>query len=181
MRRRADDHVRSDDAARRLRAQVALPDVQDVGAGQRGDVGAIVHRQQRSVGVDHPAEVGEDREFLTRLEDAEARFPRRALVPELHDADPAGERRVDEVEQVAALPPRIRAQIEPGRVEAAKSSVRGAEPDGRGAGPDGVGSCPRGEVTATRLTTHAGSGRMVVGENTRESWVAGAESADRFR
>src|SRR5215467_9309535 len=68
--------TRSDDLARHIGWQVTLSDMQHVGACRDGDVGPVVHREQRAVPVAGCPEDIEEAEFFPRLQ---------ALLPELHD------------------------------------------------------------------------------------------------
>ena len=113
----ADQRVRPDDLARDVQRQVALAQVQHVGAGRAGDVGAVVDREQGAV----PAgRVGEDlarRQLVARLERPEPLLTGRTLVAQLDDVHPAGQRGVGELGQVAALTPGVGTQIQPRRGE----------------------------------------------------------------
>ena len=73
--------------------------------GRQGHIGPVVHRQQRAVPTAGAREHLEQREFLARLE---------ALLPQLHDVDPAAENRVEELGQVALGASPVGAQVEPG-------------------------------------------------------------------
>ena len=113
----ADQRVRPDDLARHVQRQVALPQMQHVGAGRAGDVGAVVDREQGAV----PAgRVGEDLargQLVARLERAEPLLTGRPLVAQLDDVDPTGQGGIGELGQVAAFTPRVGAQIQPGCCE----------------------------------------------------------------
>ena len=108
----ADHRVRADDLARHAQRQVVLAQVQHGGAGGTGDVGAVIDGQQRAM---PPRRVGEHlqrRQFVAGLERAQPALSGRALVAQLNDVDPAGQRCVGELGQIAALPTRIGAQIQ---------------------------------------------------------------------
>ena len=114
----ADQRVRPDDLAGHVQRQVVLAQVQHVGAGGAGDVGAVVDREQGAV----PAgRVGEDlarRQLVAGLERAEPLLTGRPLVAQLDDVHPAGQGGVGEFGQVAALATRVGAQIQPRCCEA---------------------------------------------------------------
>ena len=118
----ADQRVRADDVARHGQRQVVLAQVQHGGAGGAGDVGAVVDGQQGAV---PPRRVGEHlqrRQFVARLQRAQPLLTGRALVAQLNDVHPAGQRGVGEFGQIATVATRIGAQIEPG-VRRAASKV----------------------------------------------------------
>ena len=96
-----------------LQRQVALAQVQHVGAGRAGDVGAVVDREQGAV----PAgRVGEDlagRQLVARLQRAEPLLAGRTLVAQLDDVDAAGQGGVGELGQVTALAAGVGAQVQP--------------------------------------------------------------------
>ena len=98
-----------------LQRQIALTQVQHVGAGRAGDVGAVVDREQGAV----PAgRVGQDfacGQLVACLERAEPLLTGRTLVAQLDDVHSAGQRGVGELGQVAALAPGVGAQIQPRR------------------------------------------------------------------
>ncbi len=101
----ADQDVLAEDRAGRGHREVALAEVQHVGAGGVGDVRPVVDRQESAV---PGAGVGEDLEVLQLLGGLHA------LVPQLHDVDPAGQDRVQELRQVALAPAGVRAEVDPG-------------------------------------------------------------------
>ena len=114
----ADHRVRADDLARHAQRQVVLAQVQHGGAGGTGDVGAVVDGQQGAV---PPRRVGEHlqrRQFVAGLQGAQPVLRGRALVAQLNDVDPAGQRGVGELGQIASVATRIGAQIK----------TRGGEP-----------------------------------------------------
>ncbi len=81
--------------------------MQHVGVGGQRDVRPVVHGQQRAV---PGAGFGDDLQrgqFLPGLKG----FGR--LVAQLHDVHPAGQRGVDELGEVTAVPARVRAQVQP--------------------------------------------------------------------
>ena len=100
-----DDRPGPEDPPRHRQRQVVLPEVEHVRPGREGDVGPVVHRQQRAVPAAGGREHLEQRELLARLE---------ALLPQLHDVDPAAENRVEERGQVTLGAPPVGAQVQPG-------------------------------------------------------------------
>ena len=119
----ADQRGRPDDLARHLDGQIALTQVQHVGSGGAGDVGTVVDREQGAV----PAgRVGQDlagRQLVAGLERAEPLLTGRTLVAQLDDVHPAGQCGLGELGQVAALAPRVGAQIQPRPRETGKTFV----------------------------------------------------------
>ncbi len=107
MRRQAKQHVRPDDLARHVQRQVALPEMQHIGAGRAGDVGPVVDREQGAI----PAgRVGEDFarcQLVARLEWAEPLLTGRPLVAQLDDVHSAGQGGIGELGQITALPARV--------------------------------------------------------------------------
>jgi hypothetical protein len=83
--------------------------VQHVGVGGQGEVGAVVDGQQRPVVAGDTAQHGEGGELGARLE---------ALLAQLDDVDPAAQRRVGELGEVALHRAGVGAQVEPGVVQA---------------------------------------------------------------
>ncbi len=108
----ADQRVGTDDVACDGQRQVVLTKMQHVGAGGQRDVGAVVDRHQRAVAPRRVREHGQQFQFLARLQRPELLLAGRALVPQLDDVDPAGQRRVGELGEVAALAPGVGAQIQ---------------------------------------------------------------------
>ena len=106
-----------DDVARHRQRQVVLAQVQHVGAGGAGDVGAVVDRQQRAVPAGGVGEDLQRRQLVAGLQRAELLLARRALVAQLDDVHPAGQRGVGELGQIAALAARVGAQVQPGAGE----------------------------------------------------------------
>lgn len=108
-----EQHVGPDECARHVQRQVTLPEVQHVGAGRAGDVGAVVDGEQGAV----PAgRVGQDLaggQLVARLQRAEPLLPGRPLVAQLDDVHAAGQGGVGELGQIAALPAGVGAQVEP--------------------------------------------------------------------
>ena len=78
--------------------------MQHVRPGGQRDVGPVVHRQQRAV---PPARAGpqlQGGEFGARFQD---------LVSQLNDVYTAGQRRVGELGQIAAIGPSVGTQVQP--------------------------------------------------------------------
>ena len=121
----ADQRSGPDDVAGDRQREVVLPEVQHVGAGGPGDVGPVVDRQQRAVAARGVGEHLERSELVARLQRSELLLARRALVAQLDDVDPAGQRRVGEFGQVAAFPPGVGAQVQRRRREPRSSRSRG--------------------------------------------------------
>jgi len=91
--------------------------VQHVGTGGHGDIGPVVHGEQRVVAG---AGLGDDLQggqFLPGLQGFGG------LVAQLDDVHAAGQRGVHELGQVAAVPAGVRAQVQP-RVRQPCSDVR---------------------------------------------------------
>jgi hypothetical protein len=108
----SEQHVRPDDVAGDVQRQVALPEVQHIGAGRAGDVGAVVDGEQGAVPV---GRVGQDlarRQLVARFERAEPLLTGRSLVTQLDDVHAAGQGGVDKHRQIAALTARVGAQIQ---------------------------------------------------------------------
>ena len=118
-----DQRGRPDDLARHIQRQIALAQVQHVGARRPGDVGAVVDREQGAV----PAgRVGEDLacgQLVACLERAEPLLTGRTLVAQLDDVHSACQRGIGELRQVAALASRVGAQIQPRLVEAGETGT----------------------------------------------------------
>ncbi len=108
----ADQRAGADDVASDRQRQVVLAEMQHVGACRPRDVGAVVDREQRAVAARGVGEHLERGEFVAGLERAELLLPCRTLVPQLDDVDPARERRVGELRQVAALAAGVGAQVQ---------------------------------------------------------------------
>jgi hypothetical protein len=83
--------------------------VQDVGPGGNGDVGPVVHREQRAVSGTRLGDDLQRGQFLPRLQ----WLPVGGLVPQLHDVHTARERGVHELREVAPVRAGVRAQIQP--------------------------------------------------------------------
>ena len=118
MRRAPDDHLVADDLARPGDRQVVLAEVQHVRARGERDVGAVVDGEQRAVpraGLRKHLERGQ---LVARLERAVG-----ALVAELDDVDPAGERGVGELREVPAVAAGVGAEVEPRVGEAGAQRV----------------------------------------------------------
>lgn len=115
----AHQDVLAEDRAGGGDGDVALSEMQHVGADGVGDVRPVVHGEQLAVPA---AGVGEDLEvfeLLGRLH---------ALVTQLHDVDPGGEHGVEKAGEVALLLPGVRAQIEPGVGQQLTSRGHGCSP-----------------------------------------------------
>ncbi|BDB40275.1 hypothetical protein IWGMT90018_07210 [Mycobacterium kiyosense] len=107
----AEQRARSHDLAGHLDRQVALAQVQHVGAGRAGDVGAVVHREQGAVPV---GRVGQDLaggQLVERLQRTEPLLTGRPFVAQLDDVHPPGQRGVGKLGQVAAFPAGVGAQV----------------------------------------------------------------------
>ncbi|MPN13279.1 hypothetical protein SDC9_160600 [bioreactor metagenome] len=114
MRRASDQHLRPQHRPGLLGGEVALSDVEHVGADEQCDVGPVVHREQPVVLGGDPAEQLQGRDLVTRLE---------ALVPQLDDVHPTVVGSVQERLQVALLGAGVGAQVEP-------CGVQGRQPVG---------------------------------------------------
>ena len=168
--RLTDEHILADDPTRRGRRKVILTHMQDVGPGERRDVGAVVDGEQGTARLSDLAQHGEDLQFLTRLECSEAVFARRSLVAQLHDVDAACERSVDELGQVAAFASGVGAEIEGRGLQSLGACVVGGHDRQRSHAPC-RGSRGQGEAgIAVRWI-----------RQTRESADRRAESAGRPR
>ena len=110
----ADHGPVADDVAGHLQRQVVLAQVQHVGAGRAGDVGAVVDREQRAVPAGRVGQDLERGQLVAGLQRAEPLLTGRTLVAQLDDVDPAGQRGVGELGEVAALAARVGAQVQPG-------------------------------------------------------------------
>ncbi|SCD74125.1 hypothetical protein GA0115252_11704 [Streptomyces sp. DfronAA-171] len=96
--------------------EVALAEVEHVGAGGVGDVGAVVHGEEFAMAA---AGVGEDLEQFQFLGGFQA------LVPQLDDVDAAGEDGVEEGGEVVPVLAGVRAEVETGvREYGARRRVR---------------------------------------------------------
>ena len=102
--------------------EVVLAQVQHVGTGGERDVRAVVDGQQRAV---TGARLGE---HLQRCQLRRGLERRRALVAQLHDVDPAGERGVGELGKIAALPAGVRCRGRGGRRRAASRRAAPSSP-----------------------------------------------------
>ena len=71
-----DQRARSEDVAGQQQRQVVLAEVQDVGPGGPGDVGAVVHREQGTVPARRVGEDLERRKLVARLQRPEALLAR---------------------------------------------------------------------------------------------------------
>jgi len=126
MRGQADQRVRPDDLAGHARRQVALAQVQHIGAGRAGNIGAVVDREQGTVPAGRIGKGLAGGQLVACLERAEPPLTGRPLVAQLDDVDPAGQGGIDELGQVAALTARVGAQVQPGRGEAGSRLVHSA-------------------------------------------------------
>lgn len=108
----APDHrAGTDDFAGEGQREVVLAQMHYVGAGGPGDVGPVVHREQRAV---PSRSVGEDLQrvqFAGGLQWSELPLTGRAFVAQLNDVDAAGERGVGELGQITAFTPGVGAQV----------------------------------------------------------------------
>jgi len=94
--------------------QVVLPEMQDVGNGAAGDVGAVVDRKQRAVPSRRIAENLERGELVAGLHRPEPLLADRALVAQLDEVDATGERRIGELGEVVAFTAGVGAEVERG-------------------------------------------------------------------
>ena len=101
----SDEHVCSHQLARDRDRQVTLPQVQHVGARRVGDVGPVVHRDERTVPIAGRPHHGECGQFIGGLE---------PLVSELDHIDAAGQDRVQESSEVTWAGAGVGAQVEAG-------------------------------------------------------------------
>ncbi len=106
MRRQADHRISADDLAGCPGCQIVLAEVQHVSAAGIGDIGAVVHRQQRSVRLAGRPEHLQVAQLLASLQ---------ALLAQLDDIDAAAEHLVKEAAQVTLALPRVGAQVQPCR------------------------------------------------------------------
>ena len=118
MGRAADQRARPDDVAGHREREVVLPEVQHVGARGASDVGPVVDGQQGPVAAGRVGQYFQRGQLGAGLQRAEALLTDGALVPQLDDVDPAGQRGVDERGEVTALATRIGAQVQAGLGEA---------------------------------------------------------------
>ena len=109
----ADQRGRPDNLARHVQRQVALPQMQHVGAGRAGDVGPIVDREQGAVPAGRVRKDLARGQLVARLERSEPLLTDRTLVAQLDDVHSAGQRGIGELGQVAALTARVGTQIQP--------------------------------------------------------------------
>lgn len=101
----ADEHSLAEDGAGRGDGDVALAEVQDVGADGVRDVGAVVHGEELAVAACGLGENLEVFELLPRLH---------ALVPQLDDVHACGQDGVEELGEVTLPLAGVRAEVEPG-------------------------------------------------------------------
>ncbi len=101
----ADEYVVAEDRPGGGHGEVALAEVEDVGAGRVGDIGAVVDREQSAV---TGAGVGEDLEVLELFGGLHA------LVAELDDVHAVGEDGVQEVGEVALALAGVGAEVDAG-------------------------------------------------------------------
>ncbi len=99
------EHVVAEDPAGRRDGQVVLPEVQHVGAGGEGHVGAVVDGEQRAVPAAGVREDLQGGQLLARLH---------PLLAQLQQVHPAAQRGVGELGEVAALAAGVGADVEPG-------------------------------------------------------------------
>ena len=86
----------ADDVAGHRQRQIVLAQVQHVGAGGPGDVGAVVDGEQCAVPAAASASISSAASSCAGLQRAESLLAGRALVAELDDVHPAGQRGVGE-------------------------------------------------------------------------------------
>ena len=110
----ADHHVRAQDPPGLRHGQVVLAQVQHVGAGGEGEVGPIVHREQRPVASRGRTQNGQGGQLAEGLQRAVLPLPGRSLVAQLDHFHPACERGLGELGEVPVFPAGIRAQVEAG-------------------------------------------------------------------
>jgi hypothetical protein len=101
----ADDDAVAEDPPGHRHRQVVLAQVQHRRAGRQRDVGPVVDGPQLPVALRGGREHLQQPQLVARLE---------ALLAQLHHVHPARQRGVEEVGQVAPLPPPIGAQVEAG-------------------------------------------------------------------
>ncbi|GAA2005290.1 hypothetical protein GCM10009818_15620 [Nakamurella flavida] len=151
-----DQHLRADEPARHRDGQVVLTDVQDVRAGGHGQVGPVVHAEQRAVPTAGVPQHGQGSELLPGLQRAEPALTGRTLVAQLDRTDPAGQRGLGEGGQVAVLAAGVGTQVEPGVGQTGEAGGTGGEICGH---PGTVTRAPRlPDTPAPRVVgTHHGS------------------------
>ena len=108
----ADKRARTQDVAGEQQRQVVLAQVQHIGAGRPGDIGAVVDRQQRAVPSCRVAQQIEGGQLVAGLQRPEPLLAGRALVPQLDDVHPTGQRRVGEFGQVPAFTAGVGTQVQ---------------------------------------------------------------------
>ncbi len=108
----SDQRGRPDDLARHVQRQIALAQVQRVGARRAGNVGAVVDCKQGAMPAGRVREDFACGQLVACLERAEPLLTDRTLVAQLDDVDSAAQGGVGKLGQVAALTPRIGAQIQ---------------------------------------------------------------------
>ncbi len=91
--------------------------MQHVGPGGASDIGAVVDGQQRAVPAGRIGQHLQRRQLVAGLQRTQPLLAGRALVAQLDDVDPTGQRGVGEFGQVAGVTPGIGAQVEPGARE----------------------------------------------------------------
>lgn len=99
----AQDRPRSDDRPGEPLGKILLTEVQDGGAGDARDVGAVVHRPERVVTGRRVREDAQEVELLAALQ---------GLVAQLDDVDAASERSIHEIGEVPLTGARVGAEIE---------------------------------------------------------------------
>lgn len=112
MRRAAEQRIRPDDVAGEGQRQIVLAEAQHVGECAAGDVGPVVHREQRAVPLRPRRPAPPALRAPAWPERTELCFTGRALVPQLDDVHATGECRVGELGQVTALPAGVGAQVQ---------------------------------------------------------------------
>ena len=106
VRRQPDDRLRPDELPGHADRQVILAKMQDISAAGIGDVGPVVHRQERAMlGAGFP-------EYL-QIPQLLAGF--QALLPELNDVHPVGKHGGEEARQVALALSSVGTEVQPRR------------------------------------------------------------------
>ena len=105
MRGQPEQRAGPDDLPRHRDRQVILAQVQYIGTDRTGNVGPVVHREQRGMPVAGTAERGKKRHLVRGL---------KALLAQLDDVHAGPEDRIKEPGQVSLPLPRVGAQVQPG-------------------------------------------------------------------
>src|SRR5699024_8723471 len=99
----AEDHIGPEHGAGLSAGEVPLADVEDIGSGQEGDIGAVVDGEQLPVPPGRLPENLDGRDLGPGLE---------ALVAQLDDVDASGISGIEELGQITPSAPGIGAQVE---------------------------------------------------------------------